>query len=83
LISIQYYVGKGNNEGLIRRVLGCRATWHESEDSTSAFINLKWQQDQKGFKYERLVDSPLYRSIVNQFEFQEVLSNKETLFKSL
>ena len=51
IVSMQYYLGKGNNEDLIRRVLGCRATWHESEDSTSAFINLKWQQDQKGMKY--------------------------------
>ena len=25
---------------------------------------------QKGFKYERLIESGLYRSIVNQFEFQ-------------
>ncbi len=48
---IKYYLGKGNNEGLVRRVLSNRATWVESEDSTSAFINLKWQQDQKGMKY--------------------------------
>ena len=48
----------------------------ESEDSTSAFVNMKWQQDQKGFKYERLIDSGLYRSVVNQFEYQDVLSNK-------
>lgn len=47
--------------------MGYRATWIESEDSTSAFINLKWQQDQKGMKYERLIDSGLYRGIVNQF----------------
>jgi hypothetical protein len=54
----------------------CRPTWTESEDSTSAFINLKWQQDQKGFKYDRLIDSGLYRGVVNQFEFHEVLTNK-------
>ena len=73
---MQYYLGKGNNEGLIRRIMKCRPTWAESDDSTSAFINLKWQQDQKGFKYDRLIDSGLYRGVVNQFEFHEVLTNK-------
>lgn len=62
-------MGKGNNEDVVRRVLKSRATWVESDDSTSAFINLKWQQDQRGFKYNRLVDSGMYRTVLNQLEF--------------
>jgi hypothetical protein len=65
--SMQFYLGKGNNSGLVRRLLGFRPTWIESEDSTSAFINLKWQQDQKGMKYEWLIDSAIYRGLMNQF----------------
>lgn len=60
-----------------------RATWVESDDSTSAFLNFKWQQDQKGMKYERLIESGLYRGLMNQFEFHEALSNKEMLFRNL
>jgi len=47
----KYYLGKGNNEGLVRRVMENRSTWIESDDSTSSFLNMKWQQDQKGMKY--------------------------------
>ncbi len=36
-------MGKGNNEGIIKRVMAFRSNWVESDDSTSAFINLKWQ----------------------------------------
>ena len=44
---------------------------------------MKWQQDQKGIRYNRLVESGQYRGIVNHFEFHEYLSNKEFLFRSL
>ncbi len=44
---------------------------------------MKWQQDQKGYRYNRLVESGQYRGIVNHFEFHEYLSNKEFLFRSL
>jgi hypothetical protein len=67
----------------VRRILKCRGTWIESEDSTSAFINFKWQQDQKGYKYEWLIDSGLCRTVLNQFENHECISNKEYLFKHL
>ena len=60
-----------------------RSNWTETEDSTSAFLNLRWQQDQKGMRYERLVDSGLYRTLYNQFECQEVICNKELLFRNL
>jgi hypothetical protein len=56
--------------------MGYRSNWVESDDSTSAFLNLKWQQDQKGYRYNRLVDSGQYRAVVNHFEFHENLSNK-------
>lgn len=56
--------------------MGYRSTWAESDDSTSAFLNMKWQQDQKGYRYNRLVDSGMYRSVVNHFEYHENLSNK-------
>ena len=51
----------------MRRVLGYRSIWVESDDPTNAFINLKWQQDQKGYKYTRLIDSGQYRAVVNHF----------------
>ncbi len=60
-------MGKGNNEGIIKRVMAFRSNWVESDDSTSAFINLKWQQDQKGYRYNRLIDSGQYRAVVNHF----------------
>lgn len=60
-------MGKGNNEGIIKRVMGFRGNWVESDDSTNAFINLKWQQDQKGYRYNRLIDSGQYRAVVNHF----------------
>jgi hypothetical protein len=69
-------VGRGNNEGIVRRVMGFRGNWVESEDSTSVFVNLRWRPDQKGFKYHRLIDSGQYRAVVNHFEFHENLSNK-------
>lgn len=80
---MQYYLGKGNNEGIIRRVMGYRSSWAQSDDSTSAFLNMKWQQDQKGYRYNRLVDSGMYRSVVNHFEYHENLSNKQFLFRNL
>lgn len=60
-----------------------RSNWVESDDSTNAFINLKWQQDQKGYRYNRLIDSGQYRAVVNHFQFHENLSNKQFLFRNL
>ena len=63
---MKFYLGKGNNEDLVRRVLSTRGIWVEKEDSTNSFINFKWQQDQKGYKYNRLIDSGLYRCVLDQ-----------------
>jgi hypothetical protein len=76
-------VGKGNNENLIKKILDQRGCWTECSDSTSTFVNFKWQQDQKGFRYNRLVDTGLYKCALNQFEFHECLCNKEYLFRNL
>lgn len=68
-LPTQFYLGRGNNEDLVRRVLRTRGSWIQKQDSTNAFINFKWQQDQKGYKYTRLVDSGIYRCVLDQLQF--------------
>jgi len=41
------------------------------------FVNFKWQQTQRGYKYDRLIDNESYKEVVNHFENNNCLTNKE------
>lgn len=47
------------------------------------FVNFKWQQTQRGYKYDRLIDNESYKEVVNHFENNNCLTNKEELFRNL
>ena len=50
--TFKYYVGPGNNEELVRKVLSHRQQWEERTDVKSSVLNFKWQQTPRGFRYE-------------------------------
>ncbi|CAK83366.1 unnamed protein product (macronuclear) [Paramecium tetraurelia] len=79
----QYFVGWGNNEALVKRVMSKRTQWKETTDSSSMFVNLKWQQSERGYRYERLIVSQNYKQLVNHFEHHKEISNKSDLIKNL
>lgn len=47
------------------------------------FVNLKWQQTSRGYKYDRLVENTNYKQMVNHFEHHREISNKQYLIKNL
>lgn len=53
----QYYIGSGNNEQLIKKVMKRRFWWKETFDSTTMLVNFKWQQSNRGYRYDRLIVS--------------------------
>jgi hypothetical protein len=76
-------MGHGNNPDLVRRVLSTRAGWVEVESSKDLFVNLRWQQSNKGFKYDNCIDNRIFRHSLNHLEYHHELSNKEYLFRNL
>ncbi|CAD8135286.1 unnamed protein product [Paramecium octaurelia] len=81
--GLKYYVGWGNNEALVKRVMSKRTQWKETTDSSSMFVNFKWQQSERGYRYERLIVSQNYKQLVNHFEHHREISNKSYLIKNL
>lgn len=48
---LKYFLGPGNNTELIKRVMRTRNQWIEAEGSKDLFVNLRWHQTNKNFKY--------------------------------
>jgi hypothetical protein len=47
------------------------------------FVNLRWQQSNKGYKYENCIDNRIFKHALNHFEHHHELSNKEFLFRNV
>jgi hypothetical protein len=73
----------GNNSDLVRRVLSHRSNWAELNDSKYTFLNLRWQQTERGYKYENCIDNKVFKQALNHLEYHIELSNKEMLLKNL
>ncbi|CAD8136227.1 unnamed protein product [Paramecium octaurelia] len=81
--SLKYFIGWGNNEALVKRIMVKRLQWKETNDSSSMLVNFKWQQSERGYRYERLIVSQNYKQLVNHFEHHKEISNKSYLIKNL
>jgi hypothetical protein len=46
-----------------------RPGWVEYTDSSYMFINFRWQQNQKGFRYENSTDNKAFKQVLNHYEF--------------
>lgn len=66
--SLKYFVGSGNNGGLVRRVLSRRPEWKEVGDGKELFVNMRWQQSNKGYKYENCIDNRIFKHSLNHYE---------------
>ncbi|CAD8142867.1 unnamed protein product [Paramecium octaurelia] len=82
-LFLKYYIGWGNNEALVKRIMSKRLQWKETNDSSSMLVNFKWQQSERGYRYERLIVSQNYKQLVNHFEHHKEISNKSYLIKNL
>lgn len=51
----KYHLGLGNNHELVKRIMDTREDWQQTKDSSSMFVNFRWQQCHRGFKYDRLI----------------------------
>ncbi|KAL4443142.1 hypothetical protein ABPG74_002209 [Tetrahymena malaccensis] len=80
---LKFYVGGGNNGERIRKLMLKREGWVETKDPTTMFVNFKWQQTTRGYKYEKLVENTSYKQVVNHFEFHKEITNKQYLVKNL
>ena len=38
----KYYIGWGNNEALVKRIMSKRLQWKETTDTSSMLVNFKW-----------------------------------------
>jgi hypothetical protein len=63
----KFYVGFGNNPALIRRVMLHRHNWVEFDDVKYMFINFRWQQTNRGYRYENSVESKVFKQTLNHF----------------
>lgn len=80
--KFKYYVGEGNNGELVVDIMSKR-DWWELTESFNTLFNFKWQQGQRGYKYERLVANPHLKQCVNHFENHKQISTKDLLIKNL
>jgi len=78
----QYYIGRGNNSGVVRRVMSYRENWEEIE-SFNPLFNLKWQQNSRGYRFGKLTGNSNLRQLVNHFEYHKSITTKNGLIKTL
>lgn len=67
---------------MVKRVLDKRGCWEQTESYDSLF-NLKWQQTDYGYRYERMVGNPNLKQLLNHFEYHPEITTKNGLIKSL
>ncbi|CAD8203663.1 unnamed protein product [Paramecium octaurelia] len=83
LDGYKYSLGQGNNHELVQRIMDARTEWHLCKESNSMSINFRWQQTNRGYKYDRLIANSQYKQCVNHFEQHFEISNKQYLFRNL
>ncbi|CAD8103057.1 unnamed protein product [Paramecium sonneborni] len=73
-----YYIGDGNNNELIKKLLDERQNWVQVKDVTLKNINFKWQETEKGYEYRTLAGNlkDSTPQMLNHFEFHIEISNK-------
>ena len=47
------------------------------------FLNFRWQQTHRGFKYDNALENRISRQSFNHFEFHHEISNKENLLRNM
>jgi hypothetical protein len=80
--GFKYTIGGGNNGQLVKKILSRRGWWEQAEGFTPQ-PNFKWQQTNKGVRFERLIPNPNYTQVFNHFEFHREISTKNCLIKNL
>lgn len=75
-------MGSGNNPDVVKRVLKSRSNFSEVGQYNSYF-HFNWQATSNRIKFERLINSPHHKYLVNHFEGQRELSSKFRLLKNL
>lgn len=68
---------------IVKRVMAGRPWWKETSESNTMLVNFKWQQSNRGYRYERLIISQNYKQLVNHFEHHREISNKQYLLQNL
>lgn len=46
-------------------MLSHRSNWVEYADPKYTFINLRWQQSERGYKYENCIENKVFKQILN------------------
>ena len=77
----RYILIWGNNSDLVKTVLDTREWWVETPCTTTMF-QFKWQPFSKGIRFDYLTEFGL-RKMVNHFEYEYEISQKDTLFKNM
>ena len=68
----------------MRRILKGRHSIWDEVPQTYSVIHFKWQQNQVGFNYDKMIGEGFYlKEAVNQFEFHNELTSKIGLVRSL
>ena len=75
------FIGRGNNDALIRKLLRKRP-WFKETDKPIGKIDFYWQQSSKGLPFDRM-NSKESRLMVNHFEFHREISTKIGLIRNL
>jgi hypothetical protein len=77
------FLGKGNNETIVRQVMMKRSWWSETVE-TAKNLNFRWQQTTKGIFWERYSERGANDPIaINHFEFIYEIGTKDNLMKNL
>jgi hypothetical protein len=63
--------------------MSIRENWEETTDSESLAVNFKWQQSNKGYRYEKLTGNPSFKQVVNHFEYHKDITTKSGLIKNM
>lgn len=75
-----FFVGRGNNESVIKEVMAKRLNWSDADDNLKV-ANFRWQQTSKNVFWDTL-NAPSNQSF-NHFEFNSELGKKDNLVKNL
>ena len=78
----KFLVYKGNNSGLVKKLMELRTNWCEGYYSLPASASFIWMPTSYNIRFERLKAS-CAAQMVNHFEFHTELSNKSRLFHNL
>lgn len=76
-------MGPGNNGELVKRVMETRKNYWIEQANENVFLNFKFKQNNKTYKYDRLNSIPNQKQLLNHFEFHKEISNKALLIRNL